>query len=82
MSVKRQNFGERSHLSHTPVTIVTGFLGGGKTTLVNSALRDPALADTIVIVNEFGEIGLDHPLDARATTRASWCSTPAASAAP
>ena len=42
------------------VTIITGFLGAGKTTLLNHLLKDPALADTIVIVNEFGEIGLDH----------------------
>ena len=45
-----------------PVTIVTGFLGSGKTTLLNRLLRDPALADTAVIVNEFGAVGLDHLL--------------------
>jgi G3E family GTPase len=45
-----------------PVTVITGFLGAGKTTLLNRLLRDPALADTVVIVNEFGEIGLDHLL--------------------
>ena len=45
-----------------PLTVVTGFLGAGKTTLINRLLRDPALADTVVIVNEFGEIGLDHLL--------------------
>jgi hypothetical protein len=39
-----------------------GFLGAGKTTLPERLLRDPALADTVVIVNEFGEIGLDHLL--------------------
>ena len=65
MSVKRQNFGERSHLSHTPVTILTGFLGSGKTTLLNRALRDPAMANTAVVINEFGEIGLDHALAAQ-----------------
>ena len=43
-----------------PVTVLTGFLGAGKTTLLNRLLRDPALADTLVIINEFGEIGLDH----------------------
>jgi G3E family GTPase len=42
--------------------VLTGFLGAGKTTLLNRWLRDPALADTVVIVNEFGEIGLDHLL--------------------
>jgi G3E family GTPase len=45
-----------------PLTVLTGFLGAGKTTLLNALLRDPALADTVVIVNEFGEIGLDHLL--------------------
>src|SRR6516225_2490768 len=45
-----------------PVAIVTGFLGSGKTTLVARILRDPAFARTAVIVNEFGEIGLDHEL--------------------
>lgn len=43
-----------------PLTLLTGFLGAGKTTLLNRLLKDPALADTLVIVNEFGEIGLDH----------------------
>src|SRR5882757_5496929 len=45
-----------------PLTVLTGFLGAGKTTLLNRLLKDPALADTLVIVNEFGEIGLDHLL--------------------
>jgi len=46
----------------TPVTVVTGFLGSGKTTLVNRLLRDPDLADTAVIVNELGAIAIDHAL--------------------
>lgn len=45
-----------------PVTLVTGFLGSGKTTFINAALRSPELAKTIVVVNEFGEVGLDHQL--------------------
>ena len=45
-----------------PVTLVTGFLGSGKTTLINSALRSAQLAKTVVVVNEFGEVGLDHQL--------------------
>ena len=52
-------------MSHTPVTILTGFLGSGKTTLLNRALRDPAMANTAVVINEFGEISLDHALAAR-----------------
>ena len=45
-----------------PVTVLTGFLGAGKTTLLNHLLRQPALAGTAVLINEFGEIGLDHLL--------------------
>ncbi|PKR88045.1 GTP-binding protein [Pleomorphomonas diazotrophica] len=45
-----------------PVTIVTGFLGAGKTSLLNRLVRDPALAGTGFIINEFGEIGIDHLL--------------------
>ncbi len=45
-----------------PLTILTGFLGSGKTTLLNRLLKDPALQDSVVIMNEFGEIGLDHLL--------------------
>ena len=45
-----------------PLTILTGFLGSGKTTVLNRLLKDPAMAQTLVIVNEFGEIGLDHQL--------------------
>ena len=52
-----------SHGSNAvPVTIVTGFLGSGKTTMLNRLLKRPSLADTVVIVNEFGEVGLDHLL--------------------
>ncbi|WP_234186046.1 GTP-binding protein [Shinella sp. NM-101] len=46
----------------TPVHLLTGFLGSGKTTLLKRLLADPALADTAVLINEFGEIGLDHHL--------------------
>src|SRR5580704_5679413 len=53
--------------SRIPVTLVTGFLGIGKTTLINAALRAPELAKTVVVVNEFGEVGLDHLLFARSS---------------
>jgi G3E family GTPase len=45
-----------------PVSVITGFLGSGKTTLLGKLLRHPGMADTAVIINEFGEIGLDHHL--------------------
>ena len=45
-----------------PVSLITGFLGSGKTTLLTHLLHQPAMADTAVIINEFGEIGLDHQL--------------------
>jgi len=45
-----------------PVTIITGFLGSGKTTLLNHLLQQPALKDSAVIINEFGEVGIDHLL--------------------
>jgi len=45
-----------------PVTVLTGFLGAGKTTLLNRLLKRPEAADTAVLINEFGEVGLDHLL--------------------
>jgi G3E family GTPase len=45
-----------------PLTVLTGFLGAGKTTLLNKLLRDPAMKDSLVLVNEVGEIGIDHLL--------------------
>jgi G3E family GTPase len=49
-------------MSAVPFSVITGFLGSGKTTLLARLLRDPTLARTAVIVNEFGEVGLDHLL--------------------
>ena len=46
----------------TPVSVITGFLGSGKTTLLNALLEHPGMAETAVLVNEFGEIGIDHLL--------------------
>ncbi|PKA42580.1 GTP-binding protein [Rhizobium sullae] len=45
-----------------PVTILTGFLGAGKSTLLNRVLKDPAMKDAAVIINEFGDVGIDHLL--------------------
>ena len=48
------------NMAKVPVFLLTGFLGSGKTTLLNAALKAPALANTAVVVNELGEIGIDH----------------------
>jgi G3E family GTPase len=45
-----------------PLTVLTGFLGAGKTTLLNRLLKDPALKDTALIINEFGQVSVDHLL--------------------
>lgn len=49
-------------LAPLPLVVLTGFLGAGKTTRLNRWLTDPALAETLVIINEFGAVGLDHLL--------------------
>ena len=53
---------ERQQSAPVPLSVLTGFLGSGKTTLLNRLLKDPEMAGTAVIINEFGEIGLDHLL--------------------
>ena len=45
-----------------PVSVLTGFLGSGKTTVLNHLIQQPALSRTLVLINEFGKIGLDHDL--------------------
>jgi G3E family GTPase len=61
----------------TPVVVVTGFLGSGKTTLLSRLLRDPELGETAVIVNELGEVAIDHHLlrrvDERTVVLSSGC---------
>ena len=49
-------------LTEIPLTVLTGFLGSGKTTLLKSLLKQPSMAGTAVIVNEFGEVGIDDAL--------------------
>ncbi len=50
-----------------PVTLLTGYLGSGKTTLLNHIVQQPVMANTLVIINEFGEIALDHLLVTHST---------------
>jgi G3E family GTPase len=45
-----------------PISVLTGFLGSGKTTVLSHLLKDPAMHDTAVVINEFGDVGLDHML--------------------
>jgi G3E family GTPase len=45
-----------------PLTLITGYLGAGKTTLLNALLRDASAGRIAVVVNEFGDVGLDHDL--------------------
>ncbi|MFN8593850.1 MAG: GTP-binding protein [Thermomicrobiales bacterium] len=52
-----------------PIVVVSGFLGSGKTTLLRNLLRDPAVGEAAVIVNEFGEVGIDHHLARKTDTR-------------
>ncbi|MFC4297228.1 CobW family GTP-binding protein [Castellaniella hirudinis] len=56
--------------SPIPVTLLTGFLGSGKTTVLNHLVRQPELADALVIINEFGDMPLDHMLVAHSTENA------------
>ena len=51
----------------TPITVLTGFLGSGKTTLLNAWLSDPRFADTAVLVNEWGDVPIDHALVRRSS---------------
>lgn len=49
-------------MARIPLTVLTGFLGSGKTTIVREVLRQPGFRNTAVIINEFGDIGIDHDL--------------------
>jgi predicted ATPase len=56
-----------------PLTVLTGFLGAGKTSLLNRLVTDAALAETAVIINEFGEIGLDICWSSQSVTASCCC---------
>lgn len=65
-----------------PVFVLTGFLGSGKTTLLRSLLADPSFADTAVVMNEFGDVSIDHDLlriggtEMMVTTTSCLCCSP------
>jgi G3E family GTPase len=61
-AVSRYFLSQQADRARLPVALLSGFLGSGKTTLVNALLRDPRLADTAVAVNEFGAVPLDRDL--------------------
>lgn len=58
-----------------PVFLLSGFLGSGKSTLLNAFLNDPDVRDTAVIINEFGDVPVDHLLVRRGETTVSQVST-------
>ncbi len=53
---------DQAQADRLPVSVLTGFLGSGKTTLLNHIVRQPEMENAVVVINEFGEIGLDHLL--------------------
>lgn len=68
---------DRIEAGRIPVTVLTGFLGAGKTSLLNRLIAEPGFADTAVVVNEFGDVGIDADLvetaDARAFAMTTGC---------
>ena len=77
MSTASSLFDRDRSAERLPVSLITGFLGSGKTTLLNRLLRRPEMADSAVIINEFGEVALDHllvePVTGEAVVLASGC---------
>ena len=61
------NFQRDQLASKIPVTVITGFLGSGKTTLISQLVRHPEMNRVAVVINEVGEIGIDHDLVASST---------------
>ena len=56
-----------------PISLVTGFLGSGKTTLIAALLKQPAMAGTAVVVNEFGAVGIDDAVFAQSIDAETSC---------
>src|SRR6266850_825909 len=67
MSTASSLFDPDRSAERLPVSLITGFLGSGKTTLLNRLVQCPELADSLVIINEFGEIALDQQVVERET---------------
>ena len=67
--------GQASH-ERIAVSLVTGFLGSGKTTLIAALLRQPGMAGTAVIVNEFGAVGIDDAIFAQSVAPTMSCCSP------
>ena len=61
-SEANRNAGGTAGANRVPVTVLTGFLGAGKTTVLNRLLKQPGMSGAAVIINEFGEVGIDHLL--------------------
>ncbi|MEM9880774.1 MAG: GTP-binding protein, partial [Pseudomonadota bacterium] len=62
-----ENWFEDGQSPRLPISILTGFLGSGKTTVLNHLVRQPDMRRTLILINEFGEIGLDHDLMVHST---------------
>ena len=62
MTSKLITLAPRTPVDRIPVSLLTGFLGAGKTTLLNQLMKNPAMAGTALLINEFGEVGIDHHL--------------------
>jgi G3E family GTPase len=77
MSTASSLFDPDRSAERLPVSLITGFLGSGKTALLNRLLQRPEMADSAVIINEFGEVALDHllvePITGEAVVLASGC---------
>ncbi|MDX1738494.1 MAG: GTP-binding protein, partial [Alphaproteobacteria bacterium] len=66
-SSDKDSYPFQEEVERFPITILTGFLGSGKTTLLRELLKQDDMSNAAVVINEFGEVGLDHMLVESAT---------------